>query len=598
MPGDGAAGGPSVASDYGEAEDEAGGAGGGGLYGGGSGGNGGACFGEGEAFEVAGAGGGGGGANFTAADATNVTIATSSRGFGSDGQVTISYVTTTPVITSPVSGSTLPAATVGVNYNTTITAAGVPAPTFTATGLPDGLSIDTNTGVISGTPTTADSYSISVTATNTAGDDTATYTLPVDTAATTTSVTTSGPVTAGSAVTLTGTVTPAPGAGTVGFTLSGTPVSGCTAQPVDSVTGKAVCSTTAPTTASTYPVSADYSGGGGYNPSTGDATLTVTAGALASLSLSPASSSVTAGGSRSYMATGLDQYGNSLGDVTAQTTFSISPDGSCTGSSCTATVAGSHKVTGTDGTATGDATLTVTAGSAASVAIAGGNDQFAVVGQAFRRSLSVTVTDGYGNPVAGATVTFAVGRARGGTASFAGRARTVTATSDSAGVATTPRLRAGLIAGPVAVTASTPAGSGTARVTFRETVIRARRARADLVIAMAAPRTMAAGGSAPVTITVVNKGPQAAAGVSTVFSPSAGLIITSAGGGTIRGGGDWFTAVAVPAGQKVTYTVRVRARPWTAGNQRLLLLAATRSSTPDPRPGNNATTAAVLVTRN
>lgn len=334
---------------------------------------------------------------------------------------------------------------------------------------------------------------------------------------TTTSVTTSGPVAAGSAVTLTAIVSPAPDAGTVGFTVNGDPVSGCTAQSVDPVTGEATCATTAPTRAGSYPVAAAYTGGGGYDPSAGSATLSVTAGPVASL------------------------------------------------------------------------------------AIAGGNGQSAVAGRPFGTPLSVTVTDSHGNPMAGATVTFAVSRARGGTARFAGRARTVTAISDSAGVATAPVLYAGLMTGPVAVTASTPAGSGTARVTFRETVIKARAARADLAITMAAPRTVAAGGRATVTIIVANKGPQAAVHVDTVFSPPVGLIITSAGGGTILRGRDWFTEAALPARHKVIYTVGIRARPawlWPGrGNPRLLLRAATRSSTPDPRPWNNATTAIVTVTR-
>jgi hypothetical protein len=146
------------------------------LSGGGSGGTGSLC---GSTDEVGGAGGGGGGGNFTAASATGVTIGTSSRAFGSDGQVTISYAGTAPVITSPASGSVLPAATVGQSYSTTITATGIPAPTFTATGLPPGLSIGADSGVISGIPTTTGTYTPAVTATSAAGTDTATYTLPV-----------------------------------------------------------------------------------------------------------------------------------------------------------------------------------------------------------------------------------------------------------------------------------------------------------------------------------------------------------------------------------------------------------------------------------
>ena len=65
--------------------------------------------------------------------------------------------------------------------------------------------------------------------------------------------------------------------------------------------------------------------------------LTVTAGALDHLALSPASATIAAGGSQAYTAEGRDQYDNSLGDVTSTTTFSIAPNGSCTVATCTAT---------------------------------------------------------------------------------------------------------------------------------------------------------------------------------------------------------------------------------------------------------------------
>jgi hypothetical protein len=95
---------------------------------------------------------------------------------------------------------------------------------------------------------------------------------------------------------------------------------------------------------------------------TGTASLSVTPAALDHLVLSPASSSITAGGSQSYTAQGRDQYNNSLGDVTSSTVFSIGPDGSCTADTCTASVTGPHTVTGTKSGKTGTASLSVTAG--------------------------------------------------------------------------------------------------------------------------------------------------------------------------------------------------------------------------------------------
>jgi len=94
---------------------------------------------------------------------------------------------------------------------------------------------------------------------------------------------------------------------------------------------------------------------------TGTAALTVTAGPLDHLGLNPASGSIVTGGTETYTAEGFDQYGNDLGDKTTATTFTIAPDGSCTGADCTASVVGPHMVTGTDGAASGTATLTVNA---------------------------------------------------------------------------------------------------------------------------------------------------------------------------------------------------------------------------------------------
>jgi len=87
--------------------------------------------------------------------------------------------------------------------------------------------------------------------------------------------------------------------------------------------------------------------------------LTNYPGPLDHIVLSPANATISVGGSQAYTALGFDAYGNSLGDVTGATTFSIAPDGSCSGASCRATVVGPHNVTGTDGSKMANATLTV-----------------------------------------------------------------------------------------------------------------------------------------------------------------------------------------------------------------------------------------------
>src|SRR5438552_13672242 len=70
-------------------------------------------------------------------------------------------IVATPVITSPLTAC----GTVGVPFSYTITATNNPT-SFTASPLPAGLSVNTSTGVISGTPTTAGTTNVTITASN------------------------------------------------------------------------------------------------------------------------------------------------------------------------------------------------------------------------------------------------------------------------------------------------------------------------------------------------------------------------------------------------------------------------------------------------
>lgn len=80
-----------------------------------------------------------------------------------------------PVITSPLTAT----ATVGVSFTYYILVANT-ATSITATGLPAGLTENTTSGIISGTPTATGVSTITLTATNSAGTDTKTLTLTVN----------------------------------------------------------------------------------------------------------------------------------------------------------------------------------------------------------------------------------------------------------------------------------------------------------------------------------------------------------------------------------------------------------------------------------
>lgn len=85
-------------------------------------------------------------------------------------------VITAPTITT--ADTDLPDGTVGTEYKQTLTATGSNI-RWSSNDLPAWLTLDNSTGVITGTPTTADTYNFTVTAKNSAGSDDKTFTLTI-----------------------------------------------------------------------------------------------------------------------------------------------------------------------------------------------------------------------------------------------------------------------------------------------------------------------------------------------------------------------------------------------------------------------------------
>src|SRR5206468_1150297 len=83
-----------------------------------------------------------------------------------------------PVINSALSAS----GTVRSSFSYTIGATNSPN-SFNASGLPGGLSVNTSTGVISGTPTSSGTTNVTISATNSAGTGSATLVITINNSA-------------------------------------------------------------------------------------------------------------------------------------------------------------------------------------------------------------------------------------------------------------------------------------------------------------------------------------------------------------------------------------------------------------------------------
>jgi adhesin/invasin len=161
----------------------------------------------------------------------------------------------------------------------------------------------------------------------------------------------------------------------------------------------------------------------------------------------------------------------------------------------------------------------IAAGSAKTIA-ALNSGQSAVEGEVFPSPLRALVTDPFGNPVSGATVTFTVvpGPA---TVTFSGGTSTVTATTDSDGRAISPLVTAGSVTGPVTVMAST--SGATTPANFSLTILAGTADR--LAFTQEPPLTTPAGALFTVTVQVKDSGGNLAPGIPVTLRLISGTLV-------------------------------------------------------------------------
>jgi PKD repeat protein len=113
---------------------------------------------------------------------TTVVTLGATNGFGTGTKnltITIAAPGVVPVITFPAVTGSSASGQVGTVFETyTIAATGSPS-SYSAAGLPPGLSVDTLTGAINGTPTQSGTYPVTISATNSTGTGSATLTISI-----------------------------------------------------------------------------------------------------------------------------------------------------------------------------------------------------------------------------------------------------------------------------------------------------------------------------------------------------------------------------------------------------------------------------------
>ena len=221
-------------------------------------------------------------------------------------------------------------------------------------------------------------------------------------------------------------------------------------------------------------------------------------------------------------------------------TVSSGTNGAATSPALTAnTVSGSFmveaEVVGTGYLVDFDLTNT-TAGVATSVSVTAGDSQTAAVGGSFG-PLQVRVDDAFGDPVAGATVSFSVVATSGQGATFVGGGTSASAETDQTGQASSPSLTAATTAGAFSVIAAVAGTSASG--TFNLTVLPGVPTTVQAGVGTSQTAQLGIDFAVPLAVTVTDSDGNAVPGSVVTFSaPAAGA------SGVFAGGGDRVSVVA------------------------------------------------------
>jgi len=172
-----------------------------------------------------------------------------------------------------------------------------------------------------------------------------------------------------------------------------------------------------------------------------------------------------------------------------------------------------------------------TVGAVSSVTVSSGNNQSAHIGEEFASPLAVSITDAYGDPVAGTTVVFTVVTTNGAGATFVGGGAGASEQTNESGVATSPLLSAGDTAGAFTVTATV---SGVAsEATFSLTDVSGAPYAIAAGVGSTQETQLGSDFPVPLAVTVTDNDGNAVVGATVTFSaPESGPTGLFAGSGT------------------------------------------------------------------